>query len=112
MPWKEVLPMEERLRLMILAESGRFEFKAFCEQFRICRRVGYKWLGRYREYGMEGLREVSRAPLRMPAPSPSTPRHRRLSTHTVPLAFTRVALIPVEKDQAIPRRGMDAISAF
>lgn len=66
MPWKEVLPMEERLRLMISAESGRFEFKTLCEQFGISRRVGYKWLGRYREHGMEGLREMSRAPLRVP----------------------------------------------
>lgn len=62
MPWKEVLPMEEKAKFVVLAESGRFEIKALCERYGISRRVGYKWLGRYREHGLEGLQELSRAP--------------------------------------------------
>ena len=66
MPWKEVLPMEERARFVIMAESERFEFKALCERFGISRRVGYKWCARYRDHGLAGLKELSRAPLRVP----------------------------------------------
>lgn len=66
MPWKEVLPMEEKNKFVVWAESGRFEFKALCARFGISRRVGYKWLGRYREHGMAGLQELSRAPRRVP----------------------------------------------
>ncbi len=66
MPWKEVLPMEERTRFVIMAGSERFEFKALCERFGISRRVGYKWCARYRDHGLAGLKELSRAPLRVP----------------------------------------------
>ncbi len=66
MPRKEVLPMEERTRFVIMAESERFEFKALCERFGISRRVGYKWCERYRDHGLAGLNELSRAPLRVP----------------------------------------------
>ena len=65
MPWKEVLPMEERARFVIMAESERFEFKALCERFGISRRVGYNLLARYRDHGLAGLNELSRAPLRV-----------------------------------------------
>lgn len=54
--------MEEKAKFVVLAESGRFEIKALCERYGISRRVGYKWLGRYREHGLEGLQELSRAP--------------------------------------------------
>ncbi|CAN5526327.1 hypothetical protein BH09VER1_BH09VER1_22640 [soil metagenome] len=37
--------MEEKAKFLVLAESGRFEFKALCQRYGISRRVGYKWLG-------------------------------------------------------------------
>ena len=40
MLWKEVLPMEEKAKFAIWAESGREEFKALCERFGTSRRVG------------------------------------------------------------------------
>jgi putative transposase len=66
MPWNEVSPMEERLRFVSLAESGRFEFVQLCRDFGISRKNGYKWLGRYREFGSVGLKDLSRAPTRIP----------------------------------------------
>jgi transposase len=39
---------------------------ALCRRFGISRRVGYKWLGRYREAGVAGLEDRSRAPLGHP----------------------------------------------
>jgi transposase len=54
--------MEEKMRFVSLAESGRFEVVGLCREFGISRKTGYKWLGRYREFGSEGLRDQSRAP--------------------------------------------------
>jgi len=62
MAWKNVSPMEEKMRFVSLAESGRFEVVGLCREFGISRKTGYKWLGRYREFGSEGLKDQSRAP--------------------------------------------------
>ena len=59
MPWKKELPMEQRERFVILAQSDRYTKKELCEQFGISRKTGHKWLRRFEE---EGLEERSRAP--------------------------------------------------
>jgi len=60
MPWKEVSAMEERMRFVSLAQSGRFEMKKLCEEFGISRKSGYKWVERYQEQGSKGLNDRSR----------------------------------------------------
>lgn len=35
MPWKEINPMEEMIRFLMLANSGRFTVTDLCEQFGI-----------------------------------------------------------------------------
>ena len=65
MPWKETCRMEEKL--VFVADCLRGEslpMTALCEDYGISRKTGYKWLGRYREQGPEGLVERSRAPHR------------------------------------------------
>jgi hypothetical protein len=42
MPWKDVLPMEERIRFAVLAAKGTEVFSDLCEQFGISRKTGYK----------------------------------------------------------------------
>jgi putative transposase len=66
MPWKEVFPMEERIRFAVLASKGTEVFSVLCKEYGISRRVGYKWLARYRELGMGGMRELSRRPCGSP----------------------------------------------
>lgn len=66
MPWKETGPMEERMEFMLLHESGNWSMTDLCEIFGVSRKTGYKWLRRYEQIGMDGLREMSRAPLRHP----------------------------------------------
>jgi hypothetical protein len=66
MPWKEVSPMEELMRFASLAETGRFEFVQLCKDFGTSRKNGYKWLWRYREFGVHGLMDLSRAPKSSP----------------------------------------------
>jgi hypothetical protein len=47
MPWKEMSPIEQRMRFVSLAESGRFELMSLCRDFGISRKTGYKWLKKY-----------------------------------------------------------------
>lgn len=46
MPWKEVTPMDEIIRFVSLANSGRFHITDLCEQFGISRKTAYKHLSR------------------------------------------------------------------
>lgn len=62
MPWKEVSFMEERVRFVSLAESGKQSFASLCREHGVSRKTGYKWLARKREFGLAGLREMSRKP--------------------------------------------------
>lgn len=66
MPWKEVFPMDERIRFAVLASKGTEFFSVLCKEYGISRRVGYKWLRRYRALGVAGMRELSRRPRRSP----------------------------------------------
>ena len=62
MPWKETGPMDERTKFMLLYEEGGWSMTDLCEVFGVSRKTGYKWLRRYQESGLEGLRALSRAP--------------------------------------------------
>jgi transposase InsO family protein len=59
----ETCPVDERMRFVMAAEEPDEAFAATCRRFGVSRRVGYKWLARYREAGVEGLFDRSRAPL-------------------------------------------------
>ena len=64
MPWKETCRMEEKLVFVADCLRGELPMAALCGDYGISRKTGYKWLGRYREQGPEGLVERSRAPHR------------------------------------------------
>ncbi|WP_456428970.1 helix-turn-helix domain-containing protein [Rhodocaloribacter sp.] len=66
MPWKQTQPMSERAKFVLEAEEGIFSMTELCQRFGISRKTGYKWLGRYREGGLEALAERSRAPRSIP----------------------------------------------
>lgn len=50
------------MRFVIEAELERVPFATLCRGFGVSRRIGYKWLERYRQLGVEGLRDQSHAP--------------------------------------------------
>ena len=56
--------MEEKLVFVADYLRGEWSMTALCEHYGISRKTGYKWLGRYRDAGPEGLAERSRAPRR------------------------------------------------
>ena len=63
MPWKATCAMDERMRFVIAASAEDAVMVEVCERFGVSRMTGYKWLARYRQDGVEGLKERSRAPL-------------------------------------------------
>jgi len=61
-PWKSVGMVEKRLRFVVSVERGEAPIGASCAAQGISRETGHKWLKRWRESGVSGLEEVSRAP--------------------------------------------------
>lgn len=70
MPWNQTCPMSERAKFALAAEEGLFSMTELCRRFGISRKTGYKWLGRYREGGLEALEDRSRAPKTIPHQTP------------------------------------------
>ncbi len=56
--------MDEKLVFVADYLRGEWSMTALCEHYGISRKTGYKWLGRYRGDGPEGLVDRSRAPRR------------------------------------------------
>ena len=63
--------MEEKLRFILEYERDEETMSQLCQRYGVARETGYVWLRRYREYGMDGLLELNRAPRGIP-----TRRHR------------------------------------
>ncbi|NIP17156.1 MAG: IS481 family transposase [Xanthomonadales bacterium] len=63
MPWKECKPMDERVKFIARLLEGE-KMAALCREFGISRVTGYKIFNRYKECGLEGLYDRSRAPYR------------------------------------------------
>lgn len=72
MPWSEVTRMDERVRFVGDRHSGLYMFTELCERYGISRKTGYKWIQRYREQGVDGLKDRSRAAHRCPHRTPSS----------------------------------------
>jgi putative transposase len=56
--------MEEKLRFVFEYEQGQRSMTELCQRYEIARETGYVWIRRYRERGIDGLVERSRASLR------------------------------------------------
>jgi putative transposase len=66
MGWKETCVVEERFRFVEEFRSEEWSMSELCRRFGVSRKTGYKWLERYREAGLEGLFDESRAALSRP----------------------------------------------
>lgn len=66
MPWTETCAMDERIRFVVEATAPGVVMTEVCGRFGISRKTGYKWLDRYREEGLRGLFDRSRAPVGRP----------------------------------------------
>ena len=63
MPWKECKPMDEKLRFVARLLEGE-KMAPLCREFGISRPTGYKIFNRYKDCGLQGLSDRSRAPYR------------------------------------------------
>lgn len=63
MAWKEVNVDQQRKAFIEIYLQEKFSLAKLCRQFGIARPTAYKWIGRYKAEGFEGLNERSRAPL-------------------------------------------------
>jgi len=66
MPWKARDTMSLRREFVELAGHEDACLAELCRRFRISRRVGYKWLGRFQAQGVAGLADRPRRPKRSP----------------------------------------------
>jgi len=70
MPWRRTEPMDERVHFISDYLKGRYEVSTLCDAYGISRKTGYKWIKRYKEYGIDGLKDVSRRPHNSPYKTP------------------------------------------
>lgn len=68
MPWKVASQTGERTRFVLRALKTTESFAQLCRCFGISRRVGYKWLCRFKHGGRDALADRSRRPRRCPTP--------------------------------------------
>jgi len=66
MPWREVCPMDEKLRFIGALLAQEENMTELCERFGISRKTGYKLRRRYLAQGAAGIADRSRAPRVMP----------------------------------------------
>jgi putative transposase len=71
MPWSETTKMRERMRFVVDAEEDLFSMTELCERYGISRVTGHKWIRRFREEGVSGLEDRSRAPEHCPHRTPA-----------------------------------------
>ena len=62
--------MEQRMLMIEAWKSGVYRDVELFERFGISSKTGYKWIGRYKAEGVDGLRDRSRAPHRCPHRTP------------------------------------------
>lgn len=55
MPWRTGTMHDARARFVLEVEQSNFSFSSLCRRHGISRKTGYKWWGRYRKEGLDGL---------------------------------------------------------
>lgn len=66
MPWNEASVMSLRLEFVQLALHEGTNFSELCRRYHVHRTTGYKWLKRYKQFGIKGLEDRSRCPQTSP----------------------------------------------
>jgi len=66
MPWKEIRPMDQKVKLIADWRLGECSIVDLSKRYSVSRKAVYKWITRYEEEGVDGLKERSRAPIHHP----------------------------------------------
>ena len=70
MPWRKVLPMDQRRQFVTDAAHYAGSFTKLCAAYGVSRKTGYKWVARAVASGLTGLEERSRRPHTCPSATP------------------------------------------
>ena len=74
MPWKELLPMDQKTQFVSEYLRDSLSFTELCLRYHISRKTGYKWIARYQSEGPAGLVDRSRCPHSSPDKTPESVR--------------------------------------
>jgi transposase InsO family protein len=66
MPWRTMELREQRVRFVVAAYRREKSMSELCREFDISRPVGYEWLRRYQQGGVQAIAECSRRPQHSP----------------------------------------------
>ena len=69
MPWKVINQMDLKVQFINDWNNGH-SITALSQKYGVSRPTVYKWIERYKQFGIEGLKEQSRAPQRRPNRTP------------------------------------------
>lgn len=69
-PWKNNTLMTQRFEFVLLAQEPGVNFRELCRRFQISAKSGYKWLRRFKEGGIEALKDRSKRPRHSPRVCP------------------------------------------
>ena len=70
MPWKEIKPMNEKIKMIAESQTKNMSITDIADKYGISRKTVYKWLYRYEEEGIDGLKDKGRAPHTNPNETP------------------------------------------
>lgn len=70
MPWKEVLPVDDRKQFISDVLRRLESISDLCDRYGVSRKTGHKWIRRHQEEGLSGLDDRSRRPQRCPHRTP------------------------------------------
>ena len=63
MSWRDICPMDEKVKFIAFVKGGTQPFSSICKRLGISRKTGYKWLERYENEGPKGLYDHKRSRL-------------------------------------------------
>lgn len=62
MPWKEIKPMNQKIQMIADWQTEVFTVTDLSQKYGISRKTVYKWVNRYDQIGVDGLKDLSRMP--------------------------------------------------
>jgi transposase InsO family protein len=111
MPFRKVSIMESRSEFVKLASQVGANVRQLCRRYGVSSATAYKWIGRYRKDGEEGLIDRSRRPEN--SPSQSEPEFERevLRVRTEQPAWGAVKIRRVLQDEGIAVKAASTVHA-
>jgi putative transposase len=66
MPWKITEPMDQKIQLIAEWQKELYSITDLSKRYGVSRKTVHKWCSRYKRQGIDGLKDLNRAPKRTP----------------------------------------------